>query len=132
MSLNEFDRTVVVLGGGKLPAPPPVTAVIEQRDSHFEPDLIVIPVGLTVQFPNFDPIFHNVFSLSSAQPFDLGLRENAEPERQIQPRGHRPGVLPHSLFHVRGNCGHGQSVFAKAAGGRQLLLYERAGGTLPF
>jgi plastocyanin len=69
---SEFERTVVMLEGGELPAPAPVTVEIEQRNTRFEPDLVVIPVGSTVHFPNFDPIFHNVFSLSSAQPFDLG------------------------------------------------------------
>ncbi len=70
--LSEFDRMVVILEGGK-PAPKkPETLVIEQRDGRFEPDLVVLPIGSTVQFPNSDPIFHNVFSLSRAQSFDLG------------------------------------------------------------
>lgn len=70
---NELDCTVVMLVG-KSPAPvSPETITIEQRNSHFEPDLVVVPVGSTVQFPNSDPIFHNVFSLSSAHPFDLGF-----------------------------------------------------------
>jgi plastocyanin len=69
---NEFERTVVLLEGRALRPPQPSSAVIEQRNTRFEPDLVVIPVGSTVQFPNFDPIFHNVFSLSSAQSFDLG------------------------------------------------------------
>jgi plastocyanin len=73
ISVNELERTVVLLEGANLPAPAPVTVAIEQRNTRFEPDLIVVPVGSTVQFPNFDPIFHNVFSLSSAQPFDLGF-----------------------------------------------------------
>jgi hypothetical protein len=34
--------------------------------------MVVIPVGSSVSFPNFDPIFHNVFSLSKAKSFDLG------------------------------------------------------------
>jgi plastocyanin len=71
--INELDRTVVMLVG-KTPAPAePQTIAIEQHNSHFEPDLAVVPVGSTVQFPNADPIFHNVFSLSGAQPFDLGF-----------------------------------------------------------
>jgi plastocyanin len=45
---------------------------IEQRDRRFAPDLVVIPAGASVSFPNFDPIFHNVFSLSKAKSFDLG------------------------------------------------------------
>lgn len=72
-AINEFDRTVVMLVGNA-PAPAaPETIRIEQRNSRFEPDLAVIPVGSTVEFPNSDPIFHNVFSLSAAQPFDLGF-----------------------------------------------------------
>lgn len=70
--LNELDRTVVMLSG-KVPTPQnPQTITIEQRNSQFEPDLAVIPVGSTVEFPNDDPIFHNVFSLSHAKEFDLG------------------------------------------------------------
>ncbi len=45
---------------------------LEQRDRRFVPDLVVIPAGSAVSFPNFDPIFHNVFSLSKAKSFDLG------------------------------------------------------------
>ena len=52
--------------------PTPVQQAIEQRDRRFVPDLIVTPAGTTVSFPNFDPIFHNVFSLSKAKNFDLG------------------------------------------------------------
>jgi plastocyanin len=69
---SEFDRMVVILEGTSGTPKPPVTATLEQRDSRFEPDLIVVPVGSTVHFPNADPVFHNVFSLSKAQAFDLG------------------------------------------------------------
>jgi plastocyanin len=71
--VNEFDRMVIILEGGKAAPKPVQTAVIEQRNGRFEPDLVVLPVGSTVQFPNADPIFHNVFSLSHAQSFDLGF-----------------------------------------------------------
>jgi plastocyanin len=53
-----------------VPAGP--VASVEQRDRRFFPDLLVIPAGSAVLFPNFDPIFHNVFSLSKAKSFDLG------------------------------------------------------------
>jgi plastocyanin len=71
-AVNDFERTIILLEGGKADPAPPQTVQIEQHNSRFEPDLVVIPVGSTVQFPNGDPIFHNVFSLSGAQPFDLG------------------------------------------------------------
>jgi plastocyanin len=48
------------------------TATMEQKDRRFVPDLVVIPSGSTVNFPNLDPIFHNVFSLSRTKSFDLG------------------------------------------------------------
>lgn len=37
------------------------------------PHILAIPVGSTVEFPNDDPISHNLFSLSNANGFDLGL-----------------------------------------------------------
>jgi plastocyanin len=70
--VNEFDRMVFILEGGKLPSRPPVTVVLNQQGARFDPELIVVPTGSTVQFPNLDPIFHNVFSLSKAHKFDLG------------------------------------------------------------
>jgi plastocyanin len=47
-------------------------AVVEQANRQFVPDLVVVPAGSTVSFPNRDPIFHNVFSLSKSKGFDLG------------------------------------------------------------
>jgi plastocyanin len=48
---------------------------IVQRDKTFKPRLLVIPVGSTVDFPNNDHWFHNVFSISRGRQFDLGLYE---------------------------------------------------------
>jgi plastocyanin len=70
-----FERSHVAVyleGGPKSPALEFTKVSIEQRDRRFVPDLVVIPAGSTVSFPNFDPIFHNVFSLSKAKSFDLG------------------------------------------------------------
>ncbi len=44
-----------------------------QKNKHFEPNLLVVPVGSVVDFPNADPWFHNVFSLYRGKRFDLGL-----------------------------------------------------------
>ena len=70
-----FERSHVAVyleGGPKSPAAEFPKQSIEQKDRRFVPDLVVIPAGSTVSFPNFDPIFHNVFSLSKAKSFDLG------------------------------------------------------------
>jgi len=44
-----------------------------QKDKTFSPHVLAIPVGATVEFPNFDPIFHNAFSNYDGKIFDLGL-----------------------------------------------------------
>jgi len=70
-----FERSHVAIyleGAPKSSVPESSKASIEQRDRRFVPDLVVIAAGSTVSFPNFDPIFHNVFSLSKAKSFDLG------------------------------------------------------------
>jgi plastocyanin len=48
---------------------------LTQRNKSFEPHLLVVEVGTTIDFPNRDPFFHNVFSLFEGKRFDLGLYE---------------------------------------------------------
>jgi plastocyanin len=52
--------------------PAEVHARMNQKDERFIPHLLAIPVGSVVDFPNEDPIYHNVFSLSKTRRFDLG------------------------------------------------------------
>ncbi len=63
---------------GKKAKRKPKQRVMEQRDRQFAPRLLAIPAGSTVSFPNFDPVYHNVFSLSPARAFDLGIYKNGE------------------------------------------------------
>jgi plastocyanin len=56
----------------------PTARIMEQRGRALAPHVLVVPVGSVVSFPNFDPTFHNVFSVSEAKPFDLGLYKNGE------------------------------------------------------
>lgn len=51
----------------------PKTARIVQKGKTFSPHVLAIPVSSIVEFPNFDPIFHNAFSNFSGQVFDVGL-----------------------------------------------------------
>lgn len=59
--------------GKPAPASPPRREVMKQKDRHFLPHVLSIPVGSAVDFPNLDPIFHNAFSNFSGQPFDTAL-----------------------------------------------------------
>jgi hypothetical protein len=59
-----------------LPIPTPKQHVrLIQKNKEFSPHLLVIPIGTSVDFPNLDPFFHNVFSLFNGRRFDLGLYE---------------------------------------------------------
>jgi plastocyanin len=49
-----------------------------QRNKQFIPHLLIVPVGSTIDFPNEDPLFHNVFSLFNGRRFDLGLYQAGE------------------------------------------------------
>jgi plastocyanin len=57
------------------PKPPANHPQLTQHNKSFEPHLLVVLVGSTVDFPNRDPFFHNVFSLFDGKRFDLGLYE---------------------------------------------------------
>jgi plastocyanin len=67
-------RAVVYLEGGLVPAFGELRtprARMDQRGEQFFPRILAITVGTTVDFPNNDTTFHNVFSLSRVEPFDL-------------------------------------------------------------
>ncbi|MBS1816526.1 MAG: hypothetical protein JSU08_01210 [Acidobacteria bacterium] len=60
----------------RTPAPAPSSRyTITQQNKRFAPHLLIVPTGSTVDFPNLDPFFHNVFSLFDGRRFDLGLYE---------------------------------------------------------
>ncbi len=71
-AVDELSRLVIYLEGPSLKPGPPTQDALTQKNRHFDPEILVVPVGSTVSFPNQDPIFHNVFSLSKIKPFDLG------------------------------------------------------------
>ena len=45
---------------------------VKQKDKQFAPRVAVVPVGTRLSFPNLDAVFHNVFSRSPGNAFDLG------------------------------------------------------------
>ena len=65
-------------------------AVMDQRNETFVPHVLAIMTGTTVDFPNSDKFYHNVFSLSKTARFDLG-RYPAGRFRSI--RFDKPGIV---------------------------------------
>ena len=69
---------------------PPVRAIMDQVNLAFAPDVLVIPVHSTIQFPNSDAVGHQVYSFSSARQFQLPLyRGKPYPPVQFD----QPGVV---------------------------------------
>jgi plastocyanin len=56
---------------------------VKQEGAMFSPHVLPVVVGTTVQWPNNDQIFHNVFSVSETTNFDLGLYKNSPPDKKI-------------------------------------------------
>jgi plastocyanin len=49
------------------------SVVLDQRNMDFNPRVLAVRVGTTVDFPNSDKVFHNVFSFRDGKKFDLGM-----------------------------------------------------------
>jgi plastocyanin len=59
------------------------TSRIAQKGAMFSPHILPIMVGTTVEWPNNDEIYHNVFSDSDAKQFDLGLYKGNPSEKRV-------------------------------------------------
>jgi plastocyanin len=77
---RELSRAVVFLDAVSVPERSPLRIVprgsararMDQRNETFMPHVLDIDAGMSVDFPNNDQTFHNVFSLSKTRRFDLG------------------------------------------------------------
>jgi plastocyanin len=83
---------VVVYVTGYRTEPPDALAVLEQKNERFLPRVLPIVAGQTVSFPNRDRIYHNVFSVSPVEPFDLGQYKSSDPSRTQAFAN--PGLVP--------------------------------------
>ena len=82
----------VVIFFTDLPAsrPSPKNASIAQRDEQFVPHMVAVTAGSSVAFPNEDPFFHNVFSLSRGAAFNLGRYPSGSSRAKTF---NRPGIV---------------------------------------
>ena len=63
-------------------APAAKATRMQQSSKQFQPKLLVVERNATVDFPNLDPIYHNVFSVSGGNRFDLGLYRSGSSKSQ--------------------------------------------------
>ena len=91
--LPDRSRSVVYLEAaprGAFEEREPGHAVMDQRHETFVPHVLAITTGTTVDFPNSDRIYHNVFSLSKPSRFDLGRYATGKSKSV---RFDRPGIV---------------------------------------
>ena len=78
---SELRHVVVYLKDAPKTAVAPMRAEIRQRGENFVPRVVAVTVGSEVNFPNEDPIYHNVFSLSRVKTFVLGRYPRGKSDR---------------------------------------------------
>ena len=88
--VSELRHVVVFLKDAPAASTEPTVVEIRQGDENFVPRVVAVPVGSEVQFPNDDPIYHNVFSLSRVKTFNLGRFPRGESKSV---RVTKPGVV---------------------------------------
>ena len=69
---SELDNVIVFVNTSIRVDSVPQRLTIRQTNEEFVPHVVAVTTGSTVEFPNDDLIFHNVFSLSRTATFDLG------------------------------------------------------------
>lgn len=77
---------------------------VRQKDATFIPHVLPIMVGTTVEWPNEDNIYHNVFSKSDANPFDLDLYKRGDPSKKSPPFNKPGEVDVFCSIHARMSC----------------------------
>jgi len=82
LTLKDLGAIVVYLSpdadGPALPTKRGPAIAIHQHGARFEPDFVAVSVGQKIAMPNDDIIYHNVFSYSEPNDFDLGLYASGE------------------------------------------------------
>jgi plastocyanin len=89
-SESERRHVVIYLRNARPQEVSPVRVSIRQRNEMFTPRVVAVTVGSEVDFPNDDPIYHNVFSLSRVRTFNLGRYPRGDTRRV---KFDRPGIV---------------------------------------
>jgi plastocyanin len=78
---SERRNVIVYLRNARPQSVAPMHVAIRQRNETFTPRVVAVTIGSEVEFPNDDPIYHNVFSLSRAKNFNLGRYPRGDTRR---------------------------------------------------
>ena len=89
-SSNSSDVVVYLEGIRGDFSPPPAPPEMNHVNLRFQPQVLAVMRGATVPFPNSDPVFHSAFSVSTSNPFDLGIYSRG---RKKSFRFENPGIV---------------------------------------
>ncbi len=89
-ALPELKNVVIFFSDLPAMKPAPSIASIAQKDEQFDPHVVAVTTGSSVAFPNEDPFFHNVFSLSRGAAFNLGRYPSGASRSKVF---NRPGIV---------------------------------------
>lgn len=73
----------VYLDGPRSTASHPPSIEIKQANRQFEPAVAVVPIGAQILFPNHDTVFHNVFSNTPGDAFDVGTLKAGQTPKPV-------------------------------------------------
>lgn len=128
------------------------TVTIKQQNKRFAPGWAVVERGTTIEFPNLDAIYHNVFSLSAGNTFDLGLYRAGEGAKSFRfmnagivdlycnihprmaasvlvlPNRHFAKVQPDGTFRIEGVPSGKRKIVAWAPGSDVASEWTNVGG----
>jgi plastocyanin len=91
MSGGAVDDVYVYVENVRTPVTHHKVFEIKQEGRQFSPRVAVVQTGTNLVFPNFDSVYHNVFSNSPRNSFDLGTYQAGEKARSVTVTG--PGVV---------------------------------------
>ena len=116
----QADAVVWLETQGDVPSSPSQPAVLDQRNLTFEPRVLAVRTGTTVELPNNDRVFHNVFSFHNAKRFDLGMYPVGTSKRVTFDR--------EGLSRVFCNIHPGMAAYVMVVNSPHFAVSDRQGG----
>jgi plastocyanin len=91
----DLSSVIIYLDSASAESKIPVESVkknfaMETKNKQISPRVLAVPVGAAVNFPNFDSIYHNLFSVSSPNQFDLGIYKGGDSKIHVF---ENPGIV---------------------------------------